>query len=154
MLNLRYVVLGAAVVVMAGCGQDPSGPATSPDAQSVVRTAGAKTPAGITIQLDAPDPTAEEVLQPFETFGRKLTDFALVAGDRTGTTPAFMTFTHLGAGDYSFQAEPVEGFFISGIFCATSDGTTFDEPGLQTVTIHLLKKGSARCLFVLASSPI
>lgn len=154
MLNLRYIALGAAVVVMAGCGQDPSGPATSPDLQSVVRTAGAKTPAGITIELEAPDPAAEGVLQPFETFGRKVTDFALVANDRTGTSPSSMTFTHLGAGDYSFQAEPVEGFFISGIFCTTTDGTTVDEPGLQTVTIHLLKKGSARCLFILASSPI
>ncbi len=91
------------------------------------------------------------MLQPFETFGRKLTDFALAVRDRTGSTPSSKTFTHLGAGDYSFQAEPVEGFFISLIECNTTDGTTWDEPVPQTVTIHLLKKGSARCIFILVA---
>ena len=84
MLNLQSV--SGAVVVMAGSGQDQSRSATSPDPQSVVRTAGAKTPAGITIELEALVLEADGVVQPFESWAGSQ-DFALAVRDRTGRLP-------------------------------------------------------------------
>jgi hypothetical protein len=92
------------------------------------------------------------VLQPFETFGKKLTDFALVAdGIRNPDSSIF--FQKLGAGDYTFQAEPIEGFTISQITCDSGNPeTTFDQSIPATVTIHLARKSLARCTFFLASA--
>ena len=143
----------SALVLLAGCGQDPSGPTTASEVLPIDGTAGVKQLSGaISINLVATSVEATGVLQPFETLGKKLTDFALVA-DEIRNPQSTMVFTKLGAGDYTFQAEPIEGFTISQIICESAEaGTAFDQSIPSTVTVHLAKKSLVRCFFFLGSA--
>jgi hypothetical protein len=88
----------------------------------------------------------------FQTGGKKLSDFSMVIEDQIVRDPRVTTFDHLGAGDYTITATPPAGLVVSQIVCNVSPGSSADVSAPPTVTIHLAKKGSARCTFVMAAT--
>ena len=148
------MALAGAVIVLAGCSQDPSGPATVSGAQPIDRTADAKTPTGITIRLFAYDAAAAGVAVSFTTSGGgKLTDFTLASAGGTSGIPSSINVSPLAAGSYSVTAHAPAGFAIFQSYCGVSEGSSLVVPDATFVSFVLIKKGWGYCDFTVGAQP-
>ena len=147
------IALAAAFVLLAGCGQDPSGPTAAAGAASIDRTADAKMPTGITIRLFAYD--AESVGVPV-TFslsgGRKPGDFTLATGG-VGTDPSVINLAPLTPDNYTLSATVPAGFDFFESTCGASDGSTVFVAAIDLVFWELAKKGSGFCDITIGALP-
>lgn len=150
MLNRRRIALGA-VVLLAGCGHDPSGPATPPDLLPVDRTANLDGSITVNLSITGPDAQAVDVL--FQLIaGKKVKEFTLDLDETDPTFPSTIVLTHLKPGQYLLGQPRIEGFSGDLVSCTTTAGSTAQSGAAGLVAINLAKKGQVQCTFTLTEN--
>ena len=143
----------AGIVILAGCSQDPSGPATASGLQPIDRSADVKTPTGITIRLFAFDNQSVGVPVPFSTTGAKIMDFTLAAGGGAGGIASSVNISPLPPGSYFVAAQAPAGYEIFQSVCGVSEGSDLVVPDASSVAFVLAKKGWGHCDLTLGALP-
>ena len=147
------IALAGAIIILAGCGQDPSGPTTAPGVAPIDRTADARPQAGITIRLFADDAAAVGVPMSFTIFGgRKPQDYMLAAGG-VGTNPTSINIFPLAPDTYTFSATLPAGFDFFESNCGASDGSTITVAAVDLVFWELAKRGYGFCDITIGTLP-
>ena len=147
------IALAGAIVILAGCGQDPTGPTTASGVTAVDRSADLKATTGITIRVFAFDGASVGVPVTFSvTGGRKPEAFTLPTGG-VGSDPSSINLAPLAPATYTLTAEVPAGFDFFESTCGASDGSTVFVASIDLVVWELAKKGSGFCDITIGSLP-
>jgi hypothetical protein len=147
------IALAGAIIVLAGCGQDPSGPATASGVAPIEGTADVKPPSGITVRLFANDAASAAAAVAFIVSGDKRTDFTLAADGGAKGIPSSINIHPLPAGNYILTLQAPAGFEVFQSVCGASDGSSIFVANVDLTYFTLAKRGWGYCDFTIGPLP-